>query len=1787
TYAAGDEVLYQDYVYVSLLGANAGNNPLEEPSYWARKAPDLDEGTYEAGDQVWYRNVIWEATGPVTVTISGGVFDFDENDWTAIYKPGAFEVRFYRPGSFEAAPDSVTGLYPLVSGANPFVTYVVSNPTPSASEPDQLKVEEIRSGASVNVYHWTQTGNTWSYAEGGNLILTELTRSGAFDENAPVGTTRTERRKLKNGSGEVASDVLKTYEMFPWGEELISEAQDPEGVNRVTRYYYHDEDSGAPGYGRLKLRVGPFGNWDYWIYDADGRQIKTVSQFKNTSAPGGDTLPSSVDESSNRVVSHTFNEDADAGWNASLGELRRTVTYVQGNEVSRGYQIRYEEREIERIQGIDTEVKIVTYVDCTVPGAALGAASNLVTVERTIDEFDLKGQPFSIERPDGTMTRYSYSYDTSSSETMDWLVTTREEGTYVYTPLLEFEPFLREVTVVDGVGNLQSRESFRFDESGEPFTVDLEVVNGHDSETGRPTSIIYLDGTTRDMAYACCGLAWELSRDGEYTQYTYDDAGRVVEALKGDGLTSYDLDAAGRAVRTTFSKGSASTETTSTYNKAGELVSSMDVMGRITDRIKDTVTAAGETFVRERVSFPYLPGQAPVWATTTLSYQDGSLYQVSGPSTMARRYSYSSAVPGEEATTETFLKPDLSASGEYSTTVTDMLGRTRTVLQPALAPGGAGEAQTSYSYNALGQLVSMEDPTGVTTFYVYDDEGQLWKTYVGDDVEGPVQTTTISYGPASWDSGVRVRKTTSVSGDDVSGAQVTEVSLDDLTTVTTQYGLTATTVTALTPAVPVGGSGGYAPATRTVTTSIADAVGGFVSKTITVYADGQVVSSASYDAQGAMLDQTQYTYSDLGAPHTVSDAFGVTTYSYLANGRLESVTTPVAVEGSSLPGDQAQTTSYAYSDAPDGSMTRTITLPDGRIQTEEYYPDGQLKRRSGSRTYPVEYAYDYAGRMATMKTWQDYPSGVPVVTHWVYNARGLLQEKYYAYEVGNPGTPDLSYTYDDAGRLKTRTGGRGIVTAYSYDPDYGYQTGISYSDGKTPAISYTQYDRSGRIGAITDRTGTRTLVYGDGRIVSETYEADGEPWDGFAVERTFDAATRPNTVSLSDGTSPLHAVQYGFDGVTGRLETIGFSQGGQVHTAAYGYRPGSALVENVVQSRGAAEVLAVHRQYDNLGRLRSLSYGIPHQQLGMTYAYNAANQRTAATLGSGEYWLYGYDALGQVTSAAKYLPGAQPIPGYVFNYGFDDIGNRTQAGRDGNTTRRQVYYAGADATGTNGANPLNQYGSRSVPRVLGVLGSAHPAAEVTVNAETATRTGEYFQALLDYSGETSPNAARQESIAIQGTYSGQGSGGADAVAEAEASAYLPPNPENFIYDDDGNLSNDSRWVYTWDGENRLIAMEPTSVAAGLGVPNRKLVFTYDSQGRRMKKEVFDWDDVAGDWGSTPVETIAFLYDEWNVLAELAYDGAGTLASSRTYTWGPDLSGTLQGAGGVGGLLAVTAGADTYYPAYDGNGNVMAYVDSQSGTVSARFEYGPFGEPLRATGAAVAELNYRFSTKYTDPESGLLYYGYRYYDPVVGRWLSRDPIGEQGGVNLYAFVGNDGVNGWDYLGQISLGLKITGIWTSRVAETAFLSSIASRFFEDMPVYVLSDDEGEMRNMDSVVGTALMRYADANNLSGLIEVDNINLRDYYSEFVYYIDATTLGTGWWLNGAESVTATGTFCYLNNKIYVIVLSLQWNDTIDANPSGEPRKHQIEWLYKLHQDVYNLDFGVKIPWLIGPTVLQ
>jgi hypothetical protein len=203
------------------------------------------------------------------------------------------------------------------------------------------------------------------------------------------------------------------------------------------------------------------------------------------------------------------------------------------------------------------------------------------------------------------------------------------------------------------------------------------------------------------------------------------------------------------------------------------------------------------------------------------------------------------------------------------------------------------------------------------------------------------------------------------------------------------------------------------------------------------------------------------------------------------------------------------------------------------------------------------------------------------------------------------------------------------------------------------------------------------------------------------------------------------------------------------------------------------------------------------------------------------------------------------------------------------------------------------------------------------------------------------------------------------------------------YDADGNMLTYGDWTFDWTGENRL--QTASNSTSGVVIEN-----AYDYQGRRFRKIVDD--------GST-VTTNTFIYDGWNLIAETTKNQeSGT--TNYYYVWGPDLSGSMQGAGGIGGLLSVISSDSSnpsntseYFPCFDANGNITEYVDETGTNVVAHYEYGPFGGTITATGTKKDDFHFRFSTKYLDEEPNLYYYGYRYW--ATGSDLKNQESGVDG------------------------------------------------------------------------------------------------------------------------------------------------------------------------------------------------
>src|SRR5690625_553027 len=248
------------------------------------------------------------------------------------------------------------------------------------------------------------------------------------------------------------------------------------------------------------------------------------------------------------------------------------------------------------------------------------------------------------------------------------------------------------------------------------------------------------------------------------------------------------------------------------------------------------------------------------------------------------------------------------------------------------------------------------------------------------------------------------------------------------------------------------------------------------------------------------------------------------------------------------------------------------------------------------------------------------------------------------------------------------------------------------------------------------------------------------------------------------------------------------------------------------------------------------------------YQYNAAKQRTRVEREDESYWSFDYDDLGQVTSANRFWTGGIPVEGQQFGYIFDDIGNRIETSRNGRIAEYQ-------------SNLLNQIEEREIPGAVDLMGHANPEATVTVNLENTTRQDEgYFHKKVLVDNE---NQAAVKQVEITGVRNDAGPNGEDVVSEISGELFLPKNPEVFEYDEDGNLIEDGQWTYEWDANNRLIAMETRSELSSI-LPRQRIEFTYDWQGRRIRKTVKEHD--GSNWQIE--DDRYFHYHGWNLVAEL-------------------------------------------------------------------------------------------------------------------------------------------------------------------------------------------------------------------------------------------------------------------------------------------------------------------------------
>ncbi len=780
----------------------------------------------------------------------------------------------------------------------------------------------------------------------------------------------------------------------------------------------------------------------------------------------------------------------------------------------------------------------------------------------------------------------------------------------------------------------------------------------------------------------------------------------------------------------------------------------------------------------------------------------------------------------------------------------------------------------------------------------------------------------------------------------------------------------------------------------------------------------------------ALGNYTLYNYCVCGALESIRDALGNYTYFYYDN--LNRLTNAVYADGYSLTNqynllDQVtnaidgggvsvtnwfnnQRSKYAasnyfgrvfqYSFDPQDRITNSVdansvtitntydnlnriltsTYPDGGVEKYVYTTNG-LVARINQLNQTNLFAYDALGRKITETnanleiTQFSYngasdlltlTDGKSQVTTWNYTIYGFVSNK-----VDAASNVILVYHYDADNRLTNRWSAAKSNTYYYYDHT-GNLTNVVYP--VSPALAFS-YDALNRLTNLVDAAGATGYGYdAAGQLLSE----DG-PWANDTVSYTYNNRLRTSLGLLQPNAGPWNQT-YAYDGAKRLNGTIS-------PAGAFGYTY-DATRQSQLSKLALPNTAYITNTFDSVARLLSTSLENSGNTVlnSHSYSYNTANQRTQQTRTKGDYVNYTYDTIGQLTNATGLESGGvtnrwQEQLSYVYDKAHN-LNYRT------NNALVQTF-------GVNSDNELSTV-TRNSTGALTVTGtSSSQATNVTVNTTNAILYADYTFAATNF---TPVNGAN--------TYTAIAKDSLGRLSTNAVTVNLPSSA-TYSYDLNGNLLSDGTRAFAYDDENELIQVTLTNACQSQ--------FLYDGKLRRRVMKEFTWR------GSAWVETNEIHY---------VYDGNLTIQERDTnnlpqvgYTRGNDLSGTLQGAGGIGGLLAFSQisalNPQHFYYHADGNGNITALINAQQ-VIAGRYLYDPFGHTLSLSGTLANANPYRFSSKEYHQNSGLVYYLYRFYDANLQRWQNRDPNSENGGINLYDYVLNDSLANLDYFGLACCG-----------------------------------------------------------------------------------------------------------------------------------------------------------------------
>jgi len=581
---------------------------------------------------------------------------------------------------------------------------------------------------------------------------------------------------------------------------------------------------------------------------------------------------------------------------------------------------------------------------------------------------------------------------------------------------------------------------------------------------------------------------------------------------------------------------------------------------------------------------------------------------------------------------------------------------------------------------------------------------------------------------------------------------------------------------------------------------------------------------------------------------------------------------------------------------------------------------------------------------------------------------------------GSKATHALSNTihtaYDPEGRV-IATWGATYPVAYAYDP-HGRMTAMGTYRGTN--VIETLSDFNFQLSAFDRTTWLYDLptglltnkLYADNLGPSYTYTPDGRlatrTWArGVTTTYSYAASGAMTNIAYSDGTP---SVSFAYDRL-GRQRTITDATGSR----SFAYNDTLQLAAET----NAFGVLA--RSYDGLGRSAGFSLFNPA---------NPVNPVQSIT--------FGYDSLGRFHSVSSFVFSALSVAQYSYLPNSDLISGWSNGilqtvrsfepnrdlitaveNRAGPDLISRFDYVN-DAVARRTAR-IDHRGAGVPPAITNAFGY-NPRSELTSAAMGTNAYGYAFDAI--------GNREWTRMNANTNIYQSNGLNQYTNILRVSA----PPREDLPVFDLDGNQTllhtTTGSWQVEYNAENRPVLFSNETAI---------ITMVYDHQGRRTEMKVVQ--------SGATTRHERYLYRDYLQLAALDLLDATNVI--HVLTWDPTEPVATR-------PLALQRGTNCWSYGFDQVKNVTELFDS-TGALVAAYDYAPFGALTSATGPATALNPLTFSSEIHDTPLGLIYYNYRHLNVLDGRWTNRDPIGEQGGLNIVMFVGNEPLVRSDKLGLL--------------------------------------------------------------------------------------------------------------------------------------------------------------------------